>query len=50
MKNCKNLNFESDDEEHAAKFSMINPNLFDLDLEDSDGVSSAPVTSTVINR
>ena len=29
---------------------MINPNLLDLDLEDSDTVSSATAVSTIINN
>ena len=29
---------------------MINPNLLDLDLEDSDSVSNAPVVSTIIDN
>ena len=35
----QSFNFvQSDEEEENAEFSMINPNLFDLDLEDSDNV------------
>ena len=41
---------ESDDEEDAEEFSMINPDLLDLDFEDSDGVSNAPVVSTIIDN
>ena len=41
---------ESDDEEDAAKFSMINPDLLDLDLEDSDDVSNTPVVSAIIDN
>ena len=29
---------------------MINPKLLDLDLEDSDSVSNAPVVSTIIHN
>ena len=29
---------------------MINPNFLDLDLEDSDNVSNAPVVSTIIDN
>ena len=44
----QNFNFvQSDGEGDTAKFSMINPNLLDLDLEDSDSVSNAPVVSTI---
>ena len=33
MKNCKNFNFvQIEEEEDNAEFSMINPNLLDLDL------------------
>ena len=43
-KELQNFNFvQSDEEEDAAKFSMINPDLLHIDLEDSDGVSIAPV-------
>ena len=41
---------ESDDEEDAEEFSMIDPDLLDLDFEDSDGVSNAPVVSTIIDN
>ena len=35
----QNFNFvQSDEEEDNAEFSMINPNMLDLDLEDSDSV------------
>ena len=47
----QNFNFvQSDKEEDNAEFSMINPNLLDLDLEDSDNVSIAPVVSTIIDN
>ena len=40
----QNFDFvQSDEGEDNAKFSMINPDLLDLDLEVSDGVSNAPV-------
>ena len=41
---------QSDEEEDNAKFSMINPNLLDLDLEDIGSVSAAPVVSTIIDN
>ena len=50
MKNCKTSTIKSDEEEDNAEFSMINPNLLDLDLEDSDSVSNAPVVSTIIDN
>ena len=47
----QNFNFvQSDEEEDNAEFSMINPNLLDLNLEDSDGVNNAPVVSTRIDN
>ena len=46
----QNFNFvQSDEEEDNAEFSIINPNLLDLDLEDSDSVSNATGVSTIIN-
>ena len=43
------VNFvQSDEKEDNAEFSIINPNLLDLDLEDSDSVSDAPVVSITI--
>ena len=46
----QNFNFvQSDEEEDNAEFSMINPNLLDLDLEDSDNVINATAVSTIIN-
>ena len=40
----QNFDFiKSDDKEDNAKFSMINPNLLDLDLKGSDKVCNAPV-------
>ena len=53
MKNCKtlNLNFvQSDEEEDNAEFSMINPNLLNLYLEDSDNVINATAVSTIIDN
>ena len=41
---------QSDEEEDNAEFSMINPNLLDLDLEDSDNVINATALSTIINN
>ena len=47
----QNFNFVlPDEEEDNAKFSMINLNLLDLDLEDSDSVSNKPVVSTIIDN
>ena len=47
----QNFNFvQSDEEEDNAEFSMINPNLLDLDLEDSDSVNNASVVSTIIEN
>ena len=51
-KELQNFNFvESDEEEDNAEFSVINPNLLDLDLEDSDNnVINATAASTIINN
>ena len=48
----QNFNFFQTDEEEEdnAEFSVINPNLLDLDLEDRDNVSNAPVVSTIIDN
>ena len=47
----QNFNFfQTGEEEDNAEFSMINPNLLDLDLEDRDNVSNAPVVSTIIDN
>ena len=47
----QNLNFiQSDEEEDNAEFSIINPNMDDLDSEEIDSVSNAPVVSTVIDN
>ena len=47
----QNFNFvQSDEEEDNAEFSMINPNLLDLDFhdtDDSDSVSNATAVSTI---
>ena len=46
----QNFDFvQSDEEEDHVEFSMINPNLLDLDLVDSDSVSNSPVVSTIID-
>ena len=47
----KSFNFnQSDEEEDNAEFCLINPNLLDLDLEDSDSVSNTTVVSTIIDN
>ena len=47
----QNFNFvQSDEEEDNAEFSIINPNLLDLDLEDSDNVINATAVSTIIDN
>ena len=47
----QNFDFvQSDGGEDNAKFSMINPDLLDLDLEDNGSVSNAPVVSTIIDN
>ena len=47
----QNFDFvKSDEEEDNTEFSMINPKLLDLDLEDSDIVSNAPAMSTIIDN
>ena len=47
----QNINIvDSDEEEGNAEFSMINPDLLDLDLEDGDGTSNAHVASTTIDN
>ena len=45
----KNFNIVGSDDEDAAGFSMINPVLLDLDLEDSDGVRNNAVAPTMID-
>ena len=49
MKNCKTLTLLKDEEDNA-EFSGVNPNLLDLDLEDKDSVSNAPVLSAIIDN
>ena len=45
----QSFNFvQSDEEENNAEFSVLNPNMVDLDLEESDNVSKAGVVSTII--
>ena len=47
----QNFNFvQSDEEQDNAEFSIINPNLLDLDLEDSDNVINATAVSTIIDN
>ena len=48
MKNCKT--FVQSEEENNAEFSMINPNLLDLDLENSNSMSNVPVVSTITDN
>ena len=52
--NCKelqNFNFvQSDEGKDNAEFSMINLNLYDLDLEDNDNVINSTAVSTRINK
>ena len=49
-KKLQNFNFFQSDEEDNAEFSMVNPNLLDLDLEGNDSVSNAIVVSTIIDN
>ena len=48
----ENFSFVHSDEkeEDNTKFSMINLDLLDLDLEVSDGVSNAPVALVVVDN
>ena len=46
----QNFNIIKSDDEVAAEFSMINPDLLDLYLEDSDSVSNAPGASAIIDN
>ena len=47
----QNFNFvQSAEEEDNAEFSMMNPNLLNLDLGDSDSVSNATAASTIIDN
>ena len=41
---------QSDEQEDNAEFLMINPNVLDQDLKDSDSVSNATAASTIINN
>ena len=51
MKNCKTLTlFNQMKNADNVEFSMINPNLLNIDLEASDSVSNAPVVSTIIDK
>ena len=51
MKNCKTLTlFNQMKNADNVEFSMINPNLLNIDLEGSDSVSNAPVLSTIIDK
>ena len=45
----QNFNFIESDMKDTAEFSMINPNLLDLDLEKSDSVSDEAVVLTIID-
>ena len=47
-KELQNFNFVQSDKEDAAEFSVLNPDLLDIDLEDSDSVTNAPVASTIV--
>ena len=44
----QNFNFVQSDEEDNAEYSMTDPNLLNLDLDDSDSVSNATAVSTII--
>ena len=46
----QNFHFVQSDEEENAEFTMINPNLLDPDLEDSDSVSNTTAVSTIIDN
>ena len=48
----ENFSFVRSDEEQKdnTEFSMINPDLLDLDLEVSDGVSNAPVPFVTVDN
>ena len=43
----QNFNFVQSDQEDSAEFSMICPNLLELDLDDSYSVSNAAAVSTI---
>ena len=46
----QNFFVQSDEEKDNAEFSMINPNLLALDLEDSDSVSNSTAVSTITDN
>ena len=46
----QNFDFFQSDEEHNVEFSMINPNLLYLDLQDIDQVSNSPTVSTITDN
>ena len=47
----QNFDFvQSDEEEHNAEFSMINPNLLDIDLKVNGSVSNGSIVSTIIDN
>ena len=47
----ENFSFvNSDEEEDNTEFALINPDLLDLDLEVSDGVSNAPVALVTVDN
>ena len=46
----QNFDFFQSDEEDNVEFSMINPNLLYLDLQDIDQVSNAPTVSTITDN
>ena len=39
-----------EEEENNTEFSMINPDLLELELEDIDGVSNPPVASVTVDN
>ena len=49
-KKLHNVNFFQSVEEDNVEFSIINPNLLDLDLEDCHKVSNTTAVSTIINN
>ena len=48
----RNFYFVHSDEEEESntEFSMINPDLLELELEDIDGVSNSPVASVTVDN
>ena len=46
----QNFNFFQSDEEDNVEFSMINPNLLYLDLQDIDQVSNSPTVSAITDN